>query len=83
MREPDSDGNLNVMFFKKNGGHFQFKTARDPFQIIRNLSFRLLQEELTPCYAKLSGATVDYAWISHALPPKVHMLKPIHSHEKM
>ncbi len=25
----------------------------------RNLSFRLLQEELTPCYAKLSGATVE------------------------
>ena len=28
--------------------------------VIRNLSFRLLQEELTPCYAKLSGATVKW-----------------------
>ncbi len=27
-------------------------------EIIRNLSFCLLQEELTPCYAELSGATV-------------------------
>ncbi len=29
-------------------------------EIYMHLPFRLLQEELTPCYAKLSGATVYY-----------------------
>ena len=30
------------------------------FEIVRDLSFCLLQEEFTPCYAKISGATVLY-----------------------
>ncbi len=35
---------------------------RNNVEIIRDLSFRLLQEELTPCYAKMSGATVFHVF---------------------
>ncbi len=37
------------------------RMACNKLEIIRNLSFRLLQEELTSCYAKMSGATVKLA----------------------
>ena len=39
---------------------FEYKRMR-LFLSVYSMSFRLLQKELTPCYAKLSGATVNSA----------------------
>ena len=40
-----------------------------------DLAFRLLQEKLTPCYTKMSGATVRYQRYKITEAPKFFYLK--------
>ncbi len=56
MREPGSDGNLNVMFFKK----FQIICL---MTIVHDFTWNLL-ENMTNRLPHIP----DFAWISHALP---------------
>ncbi len=54
---------VNALVRKCQQIHKNKSTVKDPMtcnklDIYMDLPFRLLQEELTPCYTKLSGATV-------------------------
>ncbi len=61
MREPGSDGNLNVMFFKKKSDN-DFNRA---YAVNRRFNFTWnLSENMTNRFTHIP----DFAWISHALP---------------
>ena len=64
MREPGSDGNLNVMFFQKNSDNM----LNDPpvRSIVHHFPWNLL-ENMTNRFPHIP----DFAWISHALPLKI------------
>ena len=54
---------VNALVRKCQQIHKNKSTVKDPMtcnklDIYMDLPFRLLQEELTPCYTKMSGATV-------------------------
>ncbi len=61
MREPGSNGNLNVMFFK----NFQIICLNTVRSFVHHFTWNLLKN-MTNRFPHIP----DFAWISHALPLK-------------